>query len=235
MAQRFLSYSPTTAFVVTLVAGAAFVSCGERTNPTAPTFGDSRSGVAPQQAAATIGDRGIQLHKGSEVVVESLDGSPNWNFVIITTTLKGQRGFRVEARGTSTSYSAAFPCLDVGCAPGTPLPLTLVLTGSNVIGEARLQGQTFEVGGAMGGSADVGMVTLIFGGTIRTPLSMTGSETVSVPVNVEGQLLYPSGEPAPAEAPLTGTAQAILTFEWQQFPQTQTEGWMITSARYVFD
>jgi hypothetical protein len=235
MAHRFLPHFRQDVFVVILLGVTVLAACGERSNPVAPTAAGDSVAASAAQAAQSSNVRGIQLHKGSEVVLESLDGSPHWNFVIITTTLKGQHGFRVEARGTATSYSAAFPCLDIGCAPGTPLPLRLFLHASNVIGEARLQGRTFEVGGAMGGYGDVGLVALTFDGMGRTPLSTTGSETLSFPVTVEGQLLYPSGELAPNEAPLTGTAHAILTFEWQQFPLAQSEGWMITAARYVFD
>ena len=234
MTQRFRWYSRPAAVFVLSVGVTGLAACGENANPAAPTaFGDAGSASASPEADSSIGIRGIQLHKGSEVVLDPLEGS--WNFIRITTTLKGQRGFRVDARGTAESYAAVFPCLDVGCAPNTPLPLRLFLYSGNVIGEARLQGRTFEIGGAMGGFGDVGLVSLTFDGTARTPLSMTGSETVTAPVSVEGQLLYPSGELTPAETPLTGTAHAILTLEWQQFPQTQSEGWMITSARYVFD
>jgi hypothetical protein len=232
MAQQLYRVWLRVLFFVAAIAGPTLlVACSEAVNPAAPT--EHVESLQTSAAHSSIDERGLRLLKGSVVTVEPVDGS--WNFVRITTTLKGQRGFRADASGGETSYAAVLPCLDVGCAPGTPLPLRLFIYSGNAIGEARLQGQRFEIGGAMGGFGDTGLVVLTFGGTSETPLSMAGTTTVSAPFTFEGRLLFPSGLPAPDETPLIGSGRAILSFEWQQFPFTASEGWMVTSARYVFD
>jgi hypothetical protein len=218
---------------VSLLAGVLnLAACGGRENPAAPTTFDLDTSSSAQDPLTALGDRGIRLLKGSEVVLEPVE---SWSFIRITLTLKGQHGFRVDARGSDTFFPAAQVCGDTGCAPDTPLPLGFFVYDGNANGVARLQGRSFEFGGPMAGSGDIGAVRLNFGGTIHTPSSSAGSATLSVPFTLQGQLLYPSGLPAYAETPLVGTGRAVVSFVWQPFPAAGTEGWALTSVRYVFD
>ena len=211
-------------------------ACGEHQSPAAPTAASELAGAsALQEPLAAIGDRGIRLLKGSELRVEP--SSPSWSFTRNTATLKGQHGFRFEGVGGDgpATYPAAAPCVEAGCAPNTPLPLAFFLYDGNIFGVAKLQGRTFDVGGAAGGVGDIGALALTFDGTIHTPPTTAGSTTVSAPFTADGRLLYPSGSPALHEAAVSGSGQAIISLVWQQFPNTGSEGWALTSARYVFD
>ena len=234
MTQPFLVRNSRAFTLGSIVACFVVAACGERSSsetPTAPSGLDVASGAQPP--AAAIGDRGIRLLKGSELRVEP---ATSWTFTRNTATLKGQHGFRFEGVGGDgpATYPAAAPCELVGCAPNTPLPLTFFLYDGNIRGVARLQGRTFDVGGAAGGQGDVGALTLTFEGTLSTPPTTAGSTTVSAPFTAEGRLLFPP-EPASHPAAVSGSGQAIISFVWEQFPDTGSEGWALTSARYVFD
>jgi hypothetical protein len=143
--------------------------------------------------------------------------------------LEGERGLVLDVRGSGRA--TIWDCdLFAVCAPGSAVTLDTGWVGSDIGGQATLDGETWPV--ALG-TQTTGAVAAIFSGSILMP-AFSGEELVSAtaPFTFFGRLSYPSPfgvEPRPP-VDLTGRGTATVDLTWI----SSQGGWDVRGATYVF-
>jgi hypothetical protein len=205
---------------LTMMACVVAVACGEK-SPTAPSpaslgdFGDQHRGKPAPKGSITI----VQ---GSIVLDFGFPGEPGPIFRERSLSLRGTRGFTLEATPRSTGGDPADLCrTSPECVPGASIPLDSVWGGLDLPGTAKLQGQTFaDVGGFDSPTAAI----IYLSGTAVAP-PQADAATITAPFALEGTFSWPGGLEE-----LAGHGTATLFLRWSQ----PLESWYVTGARFDF-
>jgi hypothetical protein len=147
--------------------------------------------------------------------------------------LEGERGFSFDAKNPIP------PAADPGvicngtpnsCVPGSTVFFRVASAGSDLGGQATLDGQSFPTGL---GSATQGVASINFETTFVVP-AFTGTTNISVftPFDFTGFIKLPESSNAPAE-PLAGNGTARFDLQW--VTRETAPGWDFQRARYSFD
>ena len=143
--------------------------------------------------------------------------------------IEGGRGLVVDARGSGRA--TIMECGPIApCAPGSTVTLDTGWVGSDIGGEATIDGETFPV--ALG-TQTTGALAAIFSGSIVMP-GFAGTDLVSAtaPFTFFGRLSYPAplGTVPPSPVDLTGRGTATVDLQWI----SASGSWNVSGATYAF-
>ena len=206
------------AFALLLFAASASVGC-ERGSPLAPSV----AGAAAIEDTSTEkrSDHVITIRKGSLVFLHEGQGGP--------LNISGTRGFRFDGFVQGGRFGADTECT-TECPPGAAVQLGAQWSGSSVLGDATLQGQTYTgVGGSDQGRSSA---HIEIGGGVTMPPLEAGPVTVTTSFELSG--LFFAVDPisiATERFRLSGRGTVTLTL----LPGFNIVGWRIVRAEFEFD
>jgi hypothetical protein len=210
------------------------------------------SGAKATKLHATTGWRSSMLHgrsvRGGLLVIASmLAASPAFADTILLTRgflaldrstssihLEGERGFSLDS--TNPIPAASDPGVICNgtpnsCIPGSAVSFLVGSAGSDLGGQATLDGQSFQVGF---GSATQGSAAINFTSSFVVP-AFAGTTDISVlmPFSFSGFLQPPSGNGTPILETLVGSGTVRFDLQW--VTRGGESGWDFQRARYSFD
>jgi hypothetical protein len=200
--------------IAVVVACGLAAGCSESpTGPTSALVGQA-GGELSRQAPNTTG---ITIVQGSIVLDFAFPGEPSGERSV---SLRGTRGFRLDATPASTGRDPAVLCRQTPeCVPGAAIPLDSFWSGGDLSGTATLQGRTFVNLGSLSSTSSASIA--LWGTVIAPPRAETA--TVSAPFTLEGFF-----SAASIREELEGRGTATVFLRWSE----AIDSWFVTRVQF---